>query len=237
MRRFADSMTWAQEGGGFAINAAVGERMGFIRKTYSHLLVELLGVGAVTALTINTPSLMSLANSLFGSGIWLFFGVFMGLSWITRAMLAGEKPIGTQYFAAGLWVVMLGFLCAPLVAMVAETRGWDPVLQAFVLTSVIFTGLTAYVFFTKKDFSFMGGALNVVGWGIVGFLIIGSLWGYNFGSWMSLLIAILFGGWILYDTSQILHHRHVKQYVSASVDLLTDFVFLFINILSLFSRD
>lgn len=236
MRRFADTMTWA-EGGGFAIDAAVDQRMGFIRRTYGHLLAELLGVAVVTSITMSVPALLSLATSLLWSSFILYVGVFLGLSLLTRSMLAGEKPIGTQYLAAGLWVTALGFLCAPLVAWVGESQGFGPVWSAFLLTSFTFGGLTAYVLLTKKDFSFLGGALTMVTVAVVGFLIIGSLFGFTGGAFMTLFIVILLGGWVLYDTSQVLHRRHVNQYVAASVELLVDFVLMFINILSLLSRD
>ena len=236
MRRFAETMTWAEDRG-FAIDAAVGERMGFIRRTYSHLLAELFGVALVTAITISIPSLLSLAEGLMWSSYIVYLAVFIGLSLLTRSMLAGDKPIGTQYTAAGLWVVALGFLCAPLVNWVAGSQGFGPVWSAFVLTACVFTGLTAYVFFTKKDFSFLGGALSMITLGVIGFILMGSLFGFTGGSFMTLFIVILFGGWILYDTSQVLHRRHTNQYVSASVELLIDFVLMFIHILSLLSRD
>ncbi|MHC4548791.1 MAG: Bax inhibitor-1/YccA family protein [Planctomycetota bacterium] len=232
MRRFAESMTWAEERG-FAIDAAVGERMGFVRRTYVGLLIELCGVAAVTSFTIKTPALLELATRLMWTSYLLYIGVFFGLALVTRKMLAGDRSTGVQYAAAGLWVVFLGFLCAPLVGWAVAAQGLQVVVNALILTACVFTGLTAWVFVTKKDFSFLGGALSVISWGVIGFLVVGSLSGFSGGTFLTALIVLLFAGWILYDTSRVLHHRHVGQYVAASVDLLIDFVYMFIHILML----
>jgi FtsH-binding integral membrane protein len=51
--------------------------------------------------------------------------------------------------------------------------------------------------------------------------------------------VVLLSGWVLYDTSQIIHRRRIGEHVAASVDLLVDFVYLFIHIVMLLlsSRD
>ena len=235
MRRFADSMSWETDQGGFAINAALNERLGFIRKTYLHLGAELMAVAGVTALCLQVPAMQKLAMLLMGNFIIIYIAAFFGVALVSRKLMEGSKSIAVQYAGAGLWVFFLGLLITPL-AMVAHARfGSYAVLgEALIMTGCVFGGLTAYVFFTKKDFSFMGGALAVISWTMVGIALISFLFGGFGGSpiW-SIAWVILLGGWVLYDTSNVLHHRRVDQYVAASVDLLVDFVYMFIHILSL----
>lgn len=109
--------------------------------------------------------------------------------------------------------------------------------EAAILTGCAFTGLTAYVFFTKKDFSFMRGALWMGSLLLLGVGVVSMLFGGLGGGTGSIVYSsfgvLLMGGWVLHDTSKVLHHRHVSEYVAGSVDLLVDFVYMFIHIASI----
>jgi len=238
MRRFAESMTWAEDKG-FAISAALDSRMAFVRRTYAHLLGELAAVAAIVYVSLQTPALQRLAFGLMGN--WLVYvAAFFGISLVTRAMLAGQKSMGIQYAAAAIWVFFLGLLVTPLAMIAQRVTGSYAILgQSAILTGCVFTGITAYVFFTKKDFSFLGGALWMISWIAFGLGIVLSIFG-GFGNSTALLyscgMVLLLGGWVLYDTSKVLHHRHVNEHVAASVDLLIDFVYMFIYIVSILLR-
>lgn len=239
MRRFAESMAWADDKG-FAISAALDSRMAFVRRTYAHLLGELAAVGLVTYLALRTPALSDLAWTLMASRWYVYVLCFFGVSLVTRAMLAGQRSIGIQYTAAAIWVFFLGLLVTPLAMVAQRVTGSYAILgQGAILTGCVFTGITAYVFFTKKDFSFLGGALWMISWIAFGLGIILSIFG-GFGDKTALLyscgMVLLLGGWVLYDTSKVLHHRHVNEHVAASVDLLVDFVYMFIYIVSILLR-
>lgn len=238
MRRFADSMTWADEKG-FAINAALDSRMAFVRRTYAHLLGEIVAVGLVTTIALRTEPLAKLAMAMLGNPL-IYVASFFGVSLLTRAMLAGQKSMAVQYGAAAIWVFFLGLLVTPFAMWAKIQTGSYTILgEAAILTASVFTGITAYVFFTKKDFSFLGGALWMIGWIAFGLGMILALFG-GFGNQIALFyscgMVILMGGWVLYDTSRVLHHRHVNEHVAASVDLLVDFVYMFIYIVSILLR-
>jgi FtsH-binding integral membrane protein len=241
MRRFAaDTMTWADDKG-FAIEAAVDERMGFIRRTYAHLVGEIVLVGLVTTLVLRTPLLLeNVAWRLLGSP-FLYLAAFFGVSLVTRRLMAGHKPAAIQYAGAGLWTFFLGLLVAPIALIVHNQTGSYAILgQAFLLTALVFTGLTAYVFTTRKDFSFLGGAISIIAMVLIGGAVLGFFLGASVGGigW-SVVWVLLLGAWVLYDTSKVLHHRRVGEHVAASVDLLIDFVYMFIHIalILLRSRD
>jgi FtsH-binding integral membrane protein len=237
MRRFADTMTWAEDRG-FAIHAAVDERMGFIRRTYAHLLGELLVVAGIAALVLNTPSLLHGVAIPLAASWPVYLLSFFGVSLVSRKLLEGNRSMGTQYMGAALWVVFLGIFVAPFAYLAREFTGsYDVVGQAFVLTACVFGGLTAYVFFTRKDFSFLGGALSVLSLCVIGVGFLFVFFSPTMSTlWMPVVCVVLLSGWVLYDTSKVLHHRHVRQHVAASVDLLVDFVYLFLHILLLLLR-
>lgn len=109
------------------------------------------------------------------------------------------------------------------------------VLQALLLTAAVFLSLTTYVLTTKKDFSWLGGGLFAV-------LCILLLWGmlnmfFDFGPaarlGYSLVGAILFAGYILYDTSEILHRLGPDDYIEATISLYLDIVNLFLYLLEI----
>jgi len=232
MRRFADSMTWAEDKG-FAISEALDARVGFVRRTYAHLLAELVGVTLVVYLGLQSEAVTRLAFSLM-SRWYIYVLAFFGVSLVTRKMLEGRRSLGIQYAAAGIWVCFLGLLLIPLAVIAwAQTGSYVVLGEAAVLTGSVFAGLTAYVFFTKKDFSVIRGALWALTWLAFGVGIVFAIFGGMSASGslvFSVIWVVLLAGWVLYDTSNILHHRHVDQYVAASVDLLVDFVYMFIHI-------
>jgi FtsH-binding integral membrane protein len=189
---------------------------------------------------LQSAFLQRIAVALLGNFI-IYLAAFFGVSLLTRKLLDGRKSLGAQYAGAAVWVFFLGLLVAPL-AMIAHAKfGSYAILgEGLVLTGCVFVGLTAYTFFTKKDFSYLGGILSIASWTLIGVALISFVLGGFSGSpvW-SILWVLLLAAWVLYDTSKLLHRRHVDEYVAASVDLLVDFVYLFIHIVFLLmgSRD
>ena len=109
------------------------------------------------------------------------------------------------------------------------------VLQALVLTAAVFISLTTYVFVTKKDFSFLGaglfaGLLCLLVWGMLN-----SFFDFGLGGRMvfSLAGALIFVGYILYDTSMILHYFGPDDYIMAAITLYLDIVNLFLYLLEI----
>ena len=91
-----------------------------------------------------------------------------------------------------------------------------------------------YVIFSKRDFSFMQGFLFT---GLI-VVVIGSLINMFFGSSLAQFMisgaaVLLFSGFILYDTSNILRHYGTDEHVSATLALYLDILNLFIALLSI----
>merc|ERR1719387_2769853 len=97
------------------------------------------------------------------------------------------------------------------------------VLQALLLTAAVFCSLTSYVFVTKKDFSWMGAGLSMGLMVLIMWSFINMLFPVTFGGMghmvFALLGALLFSGYILYDTSVIMHHLGPDDYIMAAVNL------------------
>lgn len=218
---FATSTGWT------VAQSSAEVRMAFIQKTYVLFLAGILAAIVMGGITLNTP-LFGIAQALLGIPL-LAFLLMMGGAWIAGAVSRTE---GLNYVALFGFTAFVGFIMAPLLYMF---EGAFPgiVAQAAFLSVLVFGSLTAYVFVSKKDFSFLGGMLFV---GLIA-LIIGGLANAFFfhsagaGYWMAWVSLFLFSGFVLYDTSQIIHRYDAQGYCAAALDLFLDFFNIFMAIL------
>ncbi|MBW3635913.1 MAG: Bax inhibitor-1 family protein [Armatimonadetes bacterium] len=208
--------------------SSVDVRLDFIRKTYSLFLAGILMALVAGTICLNSAPVFNAAISVLRSpllSIALLFGLAMGAQAVSRIE-------GLNYAALFGFTAFMGFLFAPVLAMY-ESRVPGIVSQAAILTFIAFGSLTAYAFISKKDFSFMGGMLTV---GLI-MLIAGGLANvFLFKSsgasyWMAWVTLLLFSGYVLYDTSQIIHRYDAKGYVAAALALFIDFFNMFMAIL------
>ena len=101
------------------------------------------------------------------------------------------------------------------------------------LTVGIFGGLTAYVFVSKKDFSFMRGMVTT---GLIVVFLAAALNLFIVGSSafafaVSCAALLLFSGFVLYDTSNIIRRYPTNEYVAGALDLYLDAFNIFLALL------
>ncbi len=150
----------------------------------------------------------------------------------------------TQNSAAGIWTVFLftgllgGALGPMLNAYLSLANGPSLIMQALGGTAFIFLGLSGYVLTTRKDFSFMGGFLMVGLLVVLACAIIFMVAGF-FGVVVpgvqlaiSAAIMLLMSGFILFDTSRIIHGGETN-YIRATVGLYLNIYNLFTSLLHL----
>lgn len=112
------------------------------------------------------------------------------------------------------------------------------IAQAGLVTLLLVAGLTATVFLTGKDFSFLKSFLIVGGFIALGAIAAGLLIGFNLGLWFSVAMVVFAAGAILYTTSNILHHYGEDQYVGAALELFAAVALMFWYVVRIFmSRD
>jgi modulator of FtsH protease len=116
------------------------------------------------------------------------------------------------------------------------SNGSEIVATALLLTGTIFLSLSAYVNYTKKDFSFMGGFITsgiILAFAASIVLLVSSMMGYYFPIMMlgiSSLFALLMCGLILFQTSAIINGGE-NNYVMATVTLYISIYNLFTSLL------
>src|SRR5690606_4432764 len=105
---------------------------------------------------------------------------------------------------------------------------------AALVTLVLFGGLTGIVFLTRKDFSFMRGILGVLALAALGVIVCSWIFGFSLGVFFAGAMVALAGGYILYNTSNVLHHYRTDQHVSAALTLFADVALMFWWVLRIF---
>lgn len=217
-----------------AFRAEPSDRALFIRRTYSHLAAALLVFIGVTGLLLNSPIGLTIARSMISTQLgWLLvLGLFMGASIVANRLARSETSIGLQYAGLGLYILAEAVIFLPIL-FVASVYYEGVILQAGVITGMLFLGLTATVFLTRSDFSFLGPILAISGFVALGVIICSLLFGFTLGTLFSGLMILFAAGAILYDTSNVLHHYRTDQHVAASLSLFASVALLFWYVLRL----
>lgn len=226
---------------GAVATLGVSERVAFLRRTYAHLGIALLAFAAVTAGMMRfmpETSLKFSAWALKGSFNWLLvLGLFMVVGWIAERMARSDTSRGVQYLGLGLAVTAQGVLLQPLlwVAIVrfGASGANDIILNAALITMTIFVGLTATVFVTKKDFSFLRGILTVLTFGALGIILASMLFGFALGAVFCGAMIALMAGYILFQTSAVMKDFPPTHHVAAALMLFSTVATLFWYVLQL----
>ena len=205
-----------------AASVTTTDRLVFIKKVYS-LLAMSMGTAAIGAYLGSGPLLLLVAPNMM-----LFF--ILQIALIFFASFAARKP-GLNMVALFSFTTVSGLTLGPLLYQVGPSIA----AEAFALTAITFAGLSMYVVYSKKDFSFMSGFLMT---GLI-VLVVGGLLNMFFiqSGMMNFVMSgasvLLFSGFILYDTSNIMRYYGTDEYVSATLALYLDVLNLFIALLSI----
>lgn len=231
---YADTSAWSNQR--FVIDAPLDARVAFIRRTYFHLAVAVAAFTALLAALITIPAVEQIAaNVLSIRYSWLLvMGGFMGASYLAQywAQNATSKPL--QYAGLSLYVVAQAIIFVPIMLAakyLEQTTGNSIIGPAGLITVVVFGGLSAIVFITKQDFSFLRTFLFAAGWAAFGLVVCAVIFGFNLGIIFSGAMVLLASGWILYDTSNVMSHYRTDQHVAAALALFASVALLFWYIL------
>lgn len=145
------------------------------------------------------------------------------------------KAIG--YGFVYTFVFISGITIYPAIAHYAGIGGAGIVHAAFILTVLIFGGLTLYAYNSKRDFSFLGGFLMVGIFALIGFSLIGFFVPAMHTGVLGLTIGffgvMVFSGFILYDISQYKHGLPDEMIPLAVLSLYLSFINLFLYLLQI----
>ncbi len=217
------------------------DRVAFYKKTYSHVAGGVLLFIIFEYLLLQSEAIVDFALSMTEGYRWLIMlGGFMLATNYAEGLALKATNKSTQYLAYGIYILAEAFIFVPLIYIAAFYMDSGPEIlnQAAIVTLALFTGLSAVVFVTQKDFSFLRTGLTVGFFIALGLIIAGILFGFNLGLWFSVAMCLLAGGSILYQTSNLVHKYSTEDYIPAALGLFASLMLLFWYILSIFlSRD
>jgi hypothetical protein len=227
--------------GDLAIEATADSRMTFIRKTYAHLTAAIYGLVLLEFLYFKTLDLDSLVQNLFSQrwGWLALFGGYMLISWIAQSWAISGATLGKQYAGLITYVVAFSVILCPMLwianhfAIQLGNQSYNAITIAAVATFVVFGLLTAIVFVSRKDFSFLGPILGISSFVILALIGLFAFGLLNLGTLFCVGVVVFACGAILYDTSNVLHKYRTEQYVAAALALFASVGILFWYILQI----
>lgn len=199
-----------------------------LRNTYMLLSMTMV----VSAITAGLSVAMNVGH---GAGLVMMLAA-IGLVWFVLPKKA-NSPAGI-YIVFAFTALMGAALGPTLNYYLATANGGQLVLEALAGTAIVFFSLSGYVLTTRKDFSFMGGFLMVglvVLLMVMAVLFLGSFVGFHMPAAhlaLSAGIVLLMSGFILFDTSRIIHGGETN-YIMATVSLYLNIYNLFTSLLHL----
>lgn len=218
---------------GAVATAGVNERVLFLRKTYAHLGGAIALFVLLEAWLLNSSIGLAWAQWVLGTSWLLVLAMFIGVSWLAERWAQSDTSRGMQYLGLGLYVVAEAFVFTPLLVIAHYYFGPDIIAQAAVITLLLFGGLTATVFVTKKDFSFLRGVLFVGSLVALGLIVLSVLFGFSLGILFTVAMIALAAGYILFHTSQVMAHYPPTHYVAGALTLFASVALLFWYVLRL----
>lgn len=204
------------------------EQATFYRKTYSHVAIALLAFIVVEAILINTVPESLIFSMVSSPFVWLFIlgGFWLGSMLANKWTQAQDKS--TQYRGLGIYVLLEAIIFLPMIYIAIDlSDGLAIISQAGIITLSLFAGLTAVVFLTRVDFSFLRTVLVVGGFLALGLIVAGALFNFDLGLWFSVAMVTLAAGGILYETYNIKNVYSTDQYVAAALQLFSSVMLLF----------
>jgi hypothetical protein len=221
-----------------ASDAPVADRVAFIRRTYLHLAGAVVAFTALMAVILQLPITDQFVQMVGTSrfGMLILVVAFMAVAYGAERLAESEASPGVQYLGLGIYVVLQAIISTPLIYMAAKFGPPNVLLTAAVATGVMFAGLTAVVFVTKADFSFMRIALALGGIAALVAIVASMIFGFSLGIWFTVAMIFFASCYISYETSNVLHHYRTTQHVAASLALFAAVMLLFWYILRFFMQ-
>ncbi|GFP85805.1 bi1-like protein [Phtheirospermum japonicum] len=207
-------------------------RWAFIRKVYSILCMQfLLTFGISMAMFLIHPVRVFMATA---NGFFVMIAIMIVTFILCMMMHCFSQRHPWNYILLLLFTLAMSFM----VGAATTQRKGDTVLLAAGLTLVVTVGLTLFTFIAAKrgcDFNFMGpflfcSLLLLIAFGIIRIIFpMGRLGEQVIGC----IGALIFSGFIIYDTDNVIKRFNYDQYIDATACLFLDIINLFMYLLAI----
>lgn len=206
------------------LQATKAVRLGFIRKVYGLLSIQLFITVIVASVMMFTPPIKEFIHT----NDWLMMVAMFGSLALLFALFVKRRESPTNLILLAAFTVVQAYSVGVICTFYSQAI----VLEALLLTLTVLAGLTLYTFQTKRDFSSMHSALFA---GLCILIVGGFLQIFIQSNVFELLIglggAFLFSLFIVFDTQMMMETLSPEEYILATINLYMDIINLFIYIL------
>lgn len=199
----------------FMVKAEKQMRMAFIRKVYSILSCQLL----LSALFCAYVTLDEAANAFVLSHQGLYISAIFASVAVLFLLMCYRNYYPINMGLLACWTFIEAYTISIVTASFARAGEGELVVQALAITFVVFFALTVFTFQSKIDFSFLGGILFATTWVLIIWGVIGAIFGFRPGFIYSLIGAILFSAYIVFDTYMLMEKLDYSEWLLASISL------------------
>jgi FtsH-binding integral membrane protein len=222
-------------------DAPASDRAAFFRRTYGLVAASFAAFGLALFGLFVTGVARSFMMSISGLGSWGLLGV-MVLFWIgttvAQSLAFNRASRASQYAGLGLYVVLQAVIFVPLIYYTAAVTKGNPgeiLVPACLATAALVAALTAVVFMTGLDFTFLRVAIIIGSICALGIVVVSLFAGWTLGTWFSVAMIVLMATVILYQTNVIKDTLETDQHVAAAFILFSSFVTLLFYVIRLFA--
>ncbi|XP_062085456.1 protein LIFEGUARD 2 [Humulus lupulus] len=209
-------------------------RWSFIRKIYSIIAIQLLATIAVAATVVSVHPIAHFFVSS-GAGLALYIVLLITPFIVLCPLYYYYQKHPVNYLLLGIFTISLAFS----VGLTCAFTSGKVILESVILTAVVVVSLTLYTFWAAKrghDFNFLGPFLFGAVMVLMVFAFIQILFPLGKISVMiyGCLASIIFCGYIIYDTDNLIKRYTYDEYIWAAVSLYLDIINLFLALLTVF---
>jgi FtsH-binding integral membrane protein len=231
-------------------DAPAADRAAFFRRTYGLVAVGFAAFAALLAIFFVGfdqrsgiafalfAGLGSMISSLGGWSILLVMLAFWGATTVAQSLAFNRASRGAQYAGLSLYVLLEALIFVPLIGyVILSTKGnaSTVLVPAGIVTAGMIAGLTALVFMTNLDFSFLKVAIILGSFAALAIVLVAAIAGLSLGAWFSIAMIVLMATVILYQTNEIKNTLETDQHVAAAFILFSSFVTLLFYVIRFFA--
>ncbi|CAN6171109.1 unnamed protein product [Urochloa humidicola] len=208
-------------------------RWAFIRKVYVLVAMQLMATVAVASAVYLVPAIGRFFSARTPASLAAFIAIILAPIILMVPMLFLRKRHPINLVLLALFTVSMS--CA--VGLGCLSRKGIVIIEAAALTLVVVLGLTLYTFWAAKrghDFRFLGPFLAaaclilMLYWIAQMLLPMGSVGTTVYGC----LAALVFSGFLIYNTDNLIKRHGYDEYVTAAISLYLDTVNIFMALVT-----
>jgi len=214
------------------LTIAPNRRWLFIAKTYASVAFQLLVIFVTCISCYHSSSFRSKTDAELTTFALIMFGVCMGCMILTFiATCAKMLYIGLVPFAG--FTVCLGLMLSTAIIRYQANL----IMHAFIITAIATVACSVFVFYTRKDLTHWTSVLFYLTLLIIIAIPVFFIAPPNkpIEILFCVIGIVLFTGWLLVDTSMLIHQYSEDDWLIASMNITLDILNLFVRILQLMS--